>query len=65
RAGANSTSCLPGPGAWRLQTFYSESTYNDIIGIFLDAKDFQNLFIKNGHLIVIEDEGQAVKVFLN
>ncbi len=65
RAGANSTSCLPMPGAWRLQTFYSESTYNDIIGIFLDAKDFQNLFIKNGHLIVIEDEGQAVKVFLN
>ncbi len=64
KAGANSTSCLPGPGAWRLQTYSSYSDYNDIIDIFLTDKDFDDLFGKNAHLIVVEADGMMAKVFL-
>lgn len=64
KAGKNSTECLPGPGAWRLQTFYSEKAYNDIIGIFMNEKDFNDLFTKGSHIIVVENDYQWTKVFL-
>lgn len=64
RAGSNSTSCLPGPGSWRLQTYFPESVYKDALATFMEEKDFNDLFVKGAHLIMVEEEYQAVKVFL-
>lgn len=64
RSGGNSTSCLPGPGAWRLQTFYPETHYKDFIATLTTSKDFDDLLNKNAHMIVVDEGGQAVKVFI-
>ena len=66
KANRNSTDCLPGPGSWRLQTYYPESGYNDVMNIFLTEMDFEDLFRKNSHLVLVEDDQYGmVKVFLN
>lgn len=64
RAGGNSTSCLPGPGSWRLQTYYTESVHNDIINIFLTERDFDDLFKRNSHISIVDYDGSPVKVFM-
>ncbi len=64
RSGGSSTACLPGQGAWRLQTYYPENHYNDFIATLTTSKDFDDLLNKNSHLIVVDEGGAAVKVFI-
>lgn len=54
--------CFKIAGGWRLQTYYSESNFNDVMNILLTAADFQDLFVKNGSLALHKSE-PSVKVF--
>jgi len=61
---SNPGSCLKSAGAWRLQSFYSESNYRDAINILLNSEDFEDIFSK-GAVIAVEINNPSIKLFLN
>ncbi len=59
----NYKSCFQFAGAWRFQTFYSESNFNDIMNIFLNPDDFNDLFSK-GATMALHKGDPSIKLFL-
>ena len=58
----NQNDCFTLAGGWRIQTYYSESNFNDVMNILLTPDDFQDLFAKNGSLALHKSE-PSVKAF--
>ncbi len=59
----NYKSCFQFAGAWRFQTFYSESNFNDVMNILLNPDDFNDLFSK-GATIAMHKGDPSIKLFL-
>ncbi len=59
----NYKSCFQFAGAWRFATFYSESNFNDVMNIFLNPDDFNDLFAK-GATMALHQGDPSIKLFL-
>lgn len=59
----NYKSCFRFAGAWRFQTYYSESNFNDVMNILLNPDDFNDLFVK-GSMMAMHKAEPSIKVFL-
>ncbi|MEP1094501.1 MAG: hypothetical protein ABJG78_05295 [Cyclobacteriaceae bacterium] len=59
----NYKSCFQLAGAWRFQTFYSQSNFNDVMNILLNPDDFNDLFAK-GATMVLHKGDPSIKLFL-
>ena len=59
----NYNSCFKLAGAWRFQTFYSESNFNDVMNIILNPDDFNDLFAKDATMVLHKGD-PSIKLFL-
>lgn len=56
-------SCFDFTGAWRFQTFYSESNFNDVMNILLNPKDFNDILV-HGATVALQPGNPSIKVFV-
>ncbi|MEQ9405301.1 MAG: CAP domain-containing protein [Cyclobacteriaceae bacterium] len=59
----NYRACFKFTGAWRFQTFYSQSNYNDVMNILSNYKDFNDLIV-NGATMAVHPGEPSIKVFV-
>lgn len=59
----DSKECFKLAGGWRLQTYYSESNFNDVMNILLTPDDFQDIFVRNGSIALHKSEPSVKAVF--
>ena len=59
----NYRTCFKFGGAWRFQTFYAQSNFNDVMNILLTPQDFDDLFSNSATMILHKGE-PSIKVFV-
>lgn len=58
----NYNACFKLAGAWRFQTYYSESNFNDVMNILLTPRDFDDLFVQKSTM-ALQKSDPSIKVF--